>query len=145
MTTKNKKFSSYVCPGDYVETHKGPFTLRATVLRDIDSHIDDDDCHNQDQSVTGADDKTFARILQARKAWENGEWFYCGLIVSVWLDGEEIEDNVDSLWGLEANYPESDNSHLSDVADDLFDGVDVEAIRDEQIAKHQARIAALSA
>ena len=54
------------------------------------------------------------------EAWRNDEWFYCGVVISVRFDGIEIDDHASSLWGIEANYPDSDNAYLAEVANELL-------------------------
>ena len=115
-----QSFDSYVCGGDAITCDVDGFTITARVERDVDYRIDDDDCHNTDQSVTGCDDEQFARLLECRKAWFNDEWFYCGIVLTVSRNGIEIDDHAASLWGIEANYPDSDNSYLRDVANELL-------------------------
>ena len=59
-------------------------------------------------------------------AWREGEWFYCGIVLSVARDGVVLESHVASLWGVEANYPGTDNAYLTAVADELLpDAVEV--------------------
>ena len=53
-------------------------------------------------------------------AWKNDEWFYCGVILSVAVDGLVLTDHAVSLWGIEANYPDSDHAYLSEVANELL-------------------------
>ena len=53
-------------------------------------------------------------------AWRKGDWFYCGIVLSVALEGVTLADNAASLWGVEANYPGSDNANLTEVADELL-------------------------
>jgi hypothetical protein len=52
------------------------------------------------------------------KSTKKGNWFYCGIVVTVtW--GKNVLGTA-SLWGLECNYPESDNQYLSnDIAEEL--------------------------
>jgi hypothetical protein len=54
------------------------------------------------------------------EAWRKDEWFYCGIVLSVSLEGVILGDHAASLWGIEANYPDSDNAYLSEVANDLL-------------------------
>lgn len=116
-----KKFGSYVCEGDTIKaSHKG-IDLIATIIRDPDYQIDDDDSHNIDQSVTGCDDAQQKELLAAREAWLNGEWFYCGIVISGYVDGILINDHAASLWGIECNYPRTDNSYLVEVANELLE------------------------
>ena len=53
-------------------------------------------------------------------AWKNDEWFYCGIILSVKIEDVELTDHAASLWGIEANYPDSQNEYLSEVANELL-------------------------
>ena len=53
-------------------------------------------------------------------AWRKDEWFYCGIVLSVSLAGVELDANAASLWGIEANYPGSDNAYLTATANDLL-------------------------
>jgi hypothetical protein len=113
-------FNQYVCEGDTISTDVEGFTVIAHTKHDTDYHIDDDDCHNTDQSVTGCDDAQFERLLAARKAWFKGEWFYCGVVLSVHKNGVCLVEHAASLWGVEANYPGASNNYLTQVADDLL-------------------------
>jgi hypothetical protein len=115
-----EKFDSYVCEGDTIQTEIDGLTITATIERDQDYRIDDDDCHNPDQAVTGCSDKQFKKLLAARQAWFDDEWFYCGVVLSVEKNGVVLAEYAASLWGIEANYPGSDNSHLAEVANELL-------------------------
>ncbi len=115
-----EKFDNYVCPGDTIATATDHFTITARIVRDDDYRIDEDDCHNPDQLVTGCDDAQQEKLLQTRKAWFDDEWFYCGVILSVSRNGVTLDDHAASLWGIEANYPDSDNSYLTEIANELL-------------------------
>lgn len=120
------QFNRYVCPGDSVRCEVDGFRVVATIESDNHSHIDDNDCHNEDQSVTGCNDEQFSRLLTARTAWFNDEWFYCGVVLSVYFGEHLIDDHAASLWRIEANYPASDgndnpNSYLAEVANEMLD------------------------
>ena len=43
------------------------------------------------------------------------------LVISCSRGEYEIDDHIASLWGIELNYPGSDNSYLTEVAYELFD------------------------
>ena len=129
-TMFSTKFDSYVCAGDSITTEIDGVTYTATIVHDIDAHIDDDDSHNTDQGVTGCDDKQQARLLAAREAWFNNEWFFCGVMIGARKGDIEIYDNCASLWSVEANYPGSDNAYLTEVANELLP----EAIEDAKKA-----------
>ena len=75
--------------------------------------------HNLDPDVTGCDNAGMAHIIKVRKAWENDDWFYCGIVLSAERDGW-TKDHLASLWGIECNYPDSDNSYLLTVANELL-------------------------
>ena len=112
-------FDDYVCIDDTISTTVYGFVVRASIERDGCRHIDDDDCHNIDQDVTGCNDAQQEKLLEARQAWFDDEWFYCGVVLSVYKNGVCLADNT-SLWGIEANYPGSDNTYLTEVANDLL-------------------------
>ena len=121
MTRFTKPFDSYVCDGDTISVEHEGFRFTARIERDQFAGIDDDDSHNIDQSVTGCNDHQQARLLAAREAWKRDEWFYCG----VTLHAEHLAtgatwDSLGSLWRIEANYPESNNTYLTEVANELL-------------------------
>ena len=99
----NTKFQSFVCPGDSIQWSAYGFDLTATVYADSDSRPEDSDCYTPEQI----------------KAWRAEEWFFCGIVVSVSRAGITLSDRSVSLWGIEANFPGTDNSYLSEVADEL--------------------------
>ena len=72
--------------------------------------------------------------FEVLRAWCNDEWQYVGVAVTASIDG--IELGSASLWGIECNYPGSDNSYLTDVAEELAP----EAI--EQAEQQRTRLAA---
>lgn len=60
------------------------------------------------------------RDYQAMKAWCDNEWFWCGIVLSVSRAEIELDNHAASLWGIECNYPDSDNEYLTDVANELL-------------------------
>ena len=84
----------YVCAGDTITLEVEGFTLTARIECDHDSNIDDDDSHNIDQEVTGCDDDQQATLIAAREAWDNDEWFYCGVVVAVSKAGIELDTHA---------------------------------------------------
>lgn len=118
MKTFNEKFDSYVCDGDSIETEINGIRYVARIMHDPDSNIDDDDTHNSDQTITGCNDAQQEKLLKARNAWLNDEWFYCGVVVIAYL--REIELDSASLWGIEANYPGGDNNYLTELSNELL-------------------------
>lgn len=114
-------FNKYACPHDTIIAHVEGFDIVATIVQDDSWSIDDDDTHNVDQTVTGCSDEQQKKLLANRKAWFNGEWFYCGIVLSVKKNGIELTNHARSLWGIECNYPGFDNSYLTEVANELLD------------------------
>jgi hypothetical protein len=53
-------------------------------------------------------------------AWKAGDWFYCGIVLSVAFEDVVLNASACSLWGIEANYPGSDNAYLTEVANELL-------------------------
>lgn len=94
-------FDNYVCPGDTATIEQGVFEIRATIHADERSRPDDWD------SAEGY-----------RKSWERNEWFFCGVVLSLWLGDVCVEKHAASLWGLECNY--LGNEHLNEVAQELL-------------------------
>ena len=127
-------FSSFVCPGDTVTCETEGFTVSARILPD--------DCPDRpDQRRDGfwpslyKDAPGFigpgpghrlrlaeaqARAEAIMDAWRRGEGFYCGVVLSVSLAGVELAPHAASLWGIEANYPDTDNTYLTETAEALL-------------------------
>lgn len=121
-----KGFGSYVVHGDKIETESGPFEVVARITYDESASIEDTDSHQEDQK--GGQwwprwpgwEKAYDRAMDARAAYFRQEWFYCGIVLSVSVDGIEIADHAASLWGIGANYPGGDNAYLTEVANELL-------------------------
>ena len=58
-------------------------------------------------------------------AWDNDEWHYFGVVLSVAKEGVELDDHAASLWGIEGNFPRKDggldNSYFTETANELLD------------------------
>lgn len=115
-----EKFEKFVCEGDTLEIEIEGIEYCAKIHRDNDYRIDDDDCHNPDTEVTGCNPQQQSKLLEARKAWFADEWFYCGIVISARFKGHQFENHAASLWAIEANYPDTDNSYLTEVANELL-------------------------
>jgi len=97
------QFAKYVCIGDTIEwTHQG-FDFVARVAQDYDTKPADFDCY-------GPEDVT---------RWKNDEWFYCGIVLSVYFKGIELSDHAASLWGIDCNFSDTSNAYLSEVAQEI--------------------------
>lgn len=61
------------------------------------------------------------KASRVMRAWENNEWDWCGVVVEVRRAGVLLTERYDhALWGIERNWPDSDNSYLTDVANELL-------------------------
>ena len=96
------QFDNYVCPGDTITWPSDGFDFVARVECDHDTKPTDSDCYNE------------ADI----ERWNNDEWFYVGIVVSVSFKGVQLSDHAASLWGIDCNFKD-DNSYLSEVAKEL--------------------------
>ncbi len=127
-------FQSYVCPGDSITCEAGPFTVLAQVV--IDDCPDSPD-QRQDgfwpslyigaPGFIGPGPNHRQRLADAQakaetvmEGWRKGDWFYCGIVLRVSLEGVDLAPTAAALFGIEANYPGTDNSCLTDVANELL-------------------------
>jgi hypothetical protein len=127
------KFAKYVCEGDSINCSVSGFDCKATVYRD-DSAQQPDKMQDgfwpsldpKDAGYIGPKSKsTLARQMkrahQVMEAWKSDEWFYCGIAVTVSRNDVELTHQYGhALWGIDCNYPGSDNSYLRDVANELL-------------------------
>ena len=108
MKTKRivPSFSPYVCVGDTVHWSLDGFDFVARIESDCDTRPDQSECYTPRQV----------------QAWNNNEWFYCGVVLSVYFNGVELSDHAASLWGIDCNFPsrrKNPNAYLSEVCEDL--------------------------
>ena len=82
-------------------------------------------------------DEARTRAEAIMRTWREDEWFYCGIVLSVSFNNHPLLDKAASLWGVEANYPNTDNVHLTDTANELL----AEAI--EAAQAERARLCAM--
>jgi hypothetical protein len=61
------------------------------------------------------------RDFKVLKAWCNDDWYWVGVRLSVKRNDVTLCKHAASLWGIEANYPDSDNAYLTEVANELLD------------------------
>ena len=127
--TFTQKFDSFVCLGDSLTCEVDGFTITARIAHDDTPDAPDQrqdgfwpSLYPNDAGFIGAGngwrdrfDAAQAKAEAVMAAWKNDEWFYCGIILSVAIDGLELTDHAASLWGIEANYPDSDNAYLTEV------------------------------
>ena len=132
--TFTEKFDSFVCLGDTLTCEVERFTVTARIAHDDTPDAPDQrqdgfwpSLYPNDAGFISAGNGWRDRLATAQakaeavmKAWKNDEWFYCGVVLSVAIDGLELTDHAASLWGIEANYPDSDNAYLTEVANELL-------------------------
>ncbi len=132
--TFSQKFDSIVCVGDTITCTVDGYTVTARISHDetLDAPDERQDgfwpsLNKDDAGFIGSGNgfrdrfaKAQARAEAVMAAWKNDEWFYCGVILSVAIDGISLDDHAASLWGIEANYPDSDNAYLTEVANELL-------------------------
>ncbi len=127
-------FQSYVCPGDVISCEAGPFTVLAQVVPDncLDAPDQRQDgfwpsLYIDAPGFIGPGPNHRQRFAEAQAkaeavmdGWRKGDWFYCGIVLSVSLEGLVLASHAASLWGIETNYPGTDNSYLTEVANELL-------------------------
>lgn len=128
------RFQSYVCPGDIISCEAGPFTVLAQVVPDDCPDAPDQrqdgfwpSLHIGEPGFIGPGPNHRQRLADAQakaeavmEGWRKGDWFYCGIVLSVSAEGVDLAQTAAALFGVEANYPGTDNSYLTDVANELL-------------------------
>ena len=129
-----ERFDCYVCEGDSIACEIDGFRVTARIVRDdcMDAPDQRQDgywpsLYINDPGFIGPGNNFRARFAKAQaeaeavmEAWRRDEWFYCGIVLAIECEGVELDSTQASLWGIEANYPGSDNAYLSEVAGELL-------------------------
>lgn len=127
-------FSPYVCAGDTIACDTGGFRIVARIAHDPCPDAPD---KRQDgfwpslikdaPGFIGPGPNFRDRFAKAKaeadavmEAWRKDEWFYCGIVLSVFVGEVELAPNAATLWGVETNYPGTDNAYLTDIANELL-------------------------
>ena len=132
--TLTQKFDSYVCIGDTITCTVDGYTVTARISHDETPDAPDErqdgfwpSLYPNDAGFIGAGNgwrdrfaKAQAKAERVMAAWKNDEWYYCGVILSVAIEGLTLDRFAASLWGIEVNYPDSDNAYLTEVANELL-------------------------
>ena len=127
-------FAAFVCPGDVITCEARPFTVLAQIVPDECPDAPDQrqdgfwpSLYKDAPGFIGPGPNHRQRFADAQakaeaimQGWRKGDWFCCGIVLSVSLEGVEIAPQAASLWGVEANYPETDNRYLTEVANELL-------------------------
>lgn len=144
-----KHFDSFVCEGDKITCDVDGFTCTARLYHDDCADAPDErqdgfwpSLDPQDAGYIGPKSKrTLAREMAKARAimdaWKNDEWHYYGVAVTVEREGVQLVGRYDhALWGIEGNYPGTDNSYFQEVANELLD---------EALSAARAKVSALCA
>ena len=129
-----ERFDRYVCEGDSIDCEIDGFRVTARIVRDDCPDAPDKrqdgfwpSLYINDPGFIGPGNNFRARLAKAQaeaeavmEAWRKDEWFYCGVVLTIECEGVELESHAASIWGMEANYPGSDNAYLSEVAGELL-------------------------
>lgn len=131
-------FSPNACMGDKITMKKEGFIITATIMPDLSMNRPDqrDESFWPSQNEKDAGycppniyDEQLALAKRAMEGWHNDEWFYCGIVLSVsksiaikgYVQREVVLSNhAASLWGIECNFPDSKNEHLTEIANELI-------------------------
>ena len=131
----DKPFDNYVCAGDKITATVGKLSFRARIECDDTPDAPDErqdgfwPSDNPDDSGWVGENGDLAtaqkRAQHVMDSWRTDEWFFCGVVVSVWVGDHILDDHAASLWGIEANYPASEdcptpNDYLTEVARELL-------------------------
>lgn len=123
-------FQKFACEGDTITCDVDGFTVTARIVRDdcTDKPDERDEGFwpSRDKDAAGYVlpenyDSEMEKAKRAMAAWESDEWFYCGISLSVSRNDIVLDAHAASLWGIECNYPDSDNSYLTETANELLD------------------------
>ncbi len=134
--TKRPEFSNCVCPGDSISWTRDGFDVKARIEYDDDTSPPDKrqdgfwpSLDPEDAGYIGPYSKKTlqrhaGRAQEVMRAWKQGEWFYCGVCVTVSFDGIELTGKYDhACWGIECNYPTkrkgNPNRYLGEMAREI--------------------------
>lgn len=133
-----ESFGKFVCPGDTITCNVGKFTATATVYHDDNADKPDERSDgfwpSREPEAAGYVlpenfDAEQAKAEEIMRAWLNDEWHYSGVAVTVECADVELAGKYEfAVWGIERNYPGSDNSYLTMVANELV-GEAIEAAK----------------
>lgn len=128
-----EKFGLFVCDGDTIKCTVEGFDCVAWTERDDNGDAPDErqdgfwpSLNPQDAGYIGPLSKRSfqrhtARAKAVMDAWKNDQWDYCGVCVAVHKNGVQLTGRYNNaLWGVERNYPNSDNDYLQIVANELL-------------------------
>lgn len=85
MTTPIPLFPAHPCLGDTITWTCGGLTLRASIVLDENSLPSDCDCYTSEDVA----------------AFNRGDWYFGGLVLSVGVDDICFDSHAASLWGID--------------------------------------------
>lgn len=125
-----EEFKPFACEGDTIACTVDGLEVTATLHRDDCNDTPDE---RQDGFWPSKNEKDAGYVLphsfdeqqalaeKVMTAWKRDEWFYCGVALTVSKAGVQLTPRfANALWGVECNYPNSDNSYLQTVATELL-------------------------
>jgi hypothetical protein len=129
------RFLPFVCEGDTISCLVDGFDIIARIVTDdcLDAPDQRQDgfwpsMTASDAGFIGPGKRSRERFAEAQaqanavmNAWKAGNWFYCGIVLSVSVAGIELDAHAASLWGIEANLSgDESNSFLTETANELL-------------------------
>ena len=89
---------------------------------DIEARLEFDEDERPDDHGFDPNDPNYGEEnRRICKSWKQDEWCYVGVVLSVSKHGITLNDSAASLWGVDMNFPDGNNSHLTEVANELLD------------------------
>ena len=109
--TFTERFGSFVCPGDTITCEAGGFTIMAAIVLDDCPDAPDQrqdgfwpSLYINDPGFIGPGNGFRERFAKAQaeaetvmEGWRKGDWFYCGIVLSVALEGVTLDTHAASL------------------------------------------------
>lgn len=123
------KFNKRAHEGDSISCVVDGFTVTATIVKDDANKSPDKHSEgfwpSHDPNAAGYVlpehyDAQMAIANRAMAKWKRGDLFYCGIVLSISRGGFVLDEHAASLWGIECNWPDSDNDYLVEVANELL-------------------------
>lgn len=102
-------FAAFACIGDSVtwtppkKNNPHGLILTATIVCDESTRPEDFDCYS----------------AQKIKQWQDGDWDFIGIVLSVHKNRLTLDDHACSLWGIERNYNAKSNLYFAQVCKDM--------------------------
>jgi len=129
-----QRFQPFVCVGDSIACEVSGFEIVARIIRDDCGDRPDQrqdgfwpSLYKDAPGFIGPGPNHRQRFAEAQAkaeavmdGWRKGDWFYCGIVLSVSVEDVDLTRTAAALFGIEANYPGTDNSYLRDVANELL-------------------------